>query len=114
MTFMGRRGRRLVNESFQAWVYGPVLPSLYQVAKVFKDDPITSLPPVTRNLNLPQHAVVREVVNHFGHYSPGELVDLTHTRNGAWYKNYIPRRRNIVIPDVDIKREYEARTSELP
>ena len=110
MTFMGRTGGRpLVNEAFEAWDFGPVLPSLYSAARIFGSDPITQLPRVNRNPALQEHRTIAEVVQFFGDKSPGELVDLTHVPNGAWDRNYVPRRKHVRIPNEDVLREYRMR-----
>ena len=40
---------------------------------------------------------------------PGELVNITHWRNGAWAKNYVAGKKGTKIPDSDIRDEYTAR-----
>jgi uncharacterized phage-associated protein len=40
--FLIRTGRPLIKQEFEAWDYGPVIPSLYREFKKFKDQPITS------------------------------------------------------------------------
>lgn len=114
MIFMGRNnGDLLISENFEAWDFGPVLSSLYQEAKIFGPDRISALPKVKRNLNLSEHKVIKEVVTFFGKKTPGELVDLTHIRGGAWDRHYIPKVRHIVIPNSDILNEYKNRNHAL-
>jgi hypothetical protein len=38
---------------------------------------------------------------------PGQLVEITHWRKGAWAKHYVPGLKGTVIPDESIKEEYE-------
>ena len=38
--YLGRKGDPLINESFEAWDYGPVLPSLYHEINFFDSDPV--------------------------------------------------------------------------
>lgn len=110
MTYMGRnKGAPLVNENFEAWDYGPVLPSLYQNARIFGSGAVESLPRFSRNLARPEHAVVRQVTNFFGDKTPGELVDLTHRKNGAWDRYYRPKVRHIQIPNQAILTEYRSK-----
>jgi len=97
----------LVEDAFEAWDFGPVVPDLYRTVKVFGAGRIEALPPVRRALNRREHRVVREVVEHFADRTPGQLVELTHRPGGAWDRNYIPGRRHIVIPNRHILDEYQ-------
>ena len=87
--------RPLVSVEFEAWQYGPVLPSVYQALKSFGsssvDQPITGLNPVTREQktleeldDLDSKDVCNRVVMSLAHLSPGRLVDLTHATEGPW------------------------------
>ena len=110
MTYLGRTGGQpLVSENFEAWDYGPVIPSLYQKAKIFGSGKIESLPRFSRNMAMREHSVVRDVTRYFGHKSPGELVDLTHKEGGAWDKYYKPKLKHVQIPNSAILREYRSK-----
>jgi uncharacterized phage-associated protein len=88
-------GRPLVRGSFEAWQYGPVHREAYDAFKRFGAKPITEdadkFDPVT-GTRKPLAAlddrsvfdVVQKVVQFYGAKSPGELVELTHAKNGPW------------------------------
>ncbi len=89
------RKHPLVQGTFEAWKYGPVLPAVYQSFKEYGSAPIITLAeglnPITRaRKTLPtledQEAkdVCDRVVMMFGNISPGRLVDLTHAKDGPW------------------------------
>ena len=40
MLYLGRYNEPLVNEVFEAWDYGPVLPTIYHSAKMFGRSPV--------------------------------------------------------------------------
>jgi uncharacterized phage-associated protein len=88
-------GAPLVRGSFEAWRYGPVHREAYDAFKRFGAKPITEdaekFDPVTgtrRSVPLPADRavsdVVQRVVQFYGAKSPGELVELTHAKNGPW------------------------------
>jgi uncharacterized phage-associated protein len=111
MFFLGRtNGRGLVNARFEAWDYGPVQPDIYRKVAMFGDRPIRD---VFYGRNVPVGAAetttLDEVSSSLIQKSPGELVAITHWKNGAWAKNYRPNARGIIIPDSDILDEYRAR-----
>lgn len=111
MVHMGENdGARLVNETFEAWDYGPVSPRLYARVRVFGADPVRNVfhgtPVVTDKLALAQ---LESSAKALLHKRPAELVALTHWPKGAWAKNYRPGALHIPIPDADILDEYRAR-----
>lgn len=109
MFYLGmNNGKPLVSESFEAWNYGPVLPSLYQGLKMFGADPIE---PLIFNFikdieNSSISKLVDEVAGALVNRDAWELVALTHSKSGAWVKNYHPGFNN-KIPNTDILEEYQ-------
>lgn len=110
MVHLGRYGRRLVDETFEAWDYGPVSSKLYHRAKVFGSGPVGNLfhgsGPIADRQS--EELLVEACTNLLGK-SPSELVAMTHAPNGAWAKNYQPDLLGIPIPDCDILDEYRDR-----
>lgn len=93
--FLVDTGRPLVRGSFEAWRYGPVHREAYDAFKCFGGKPITedaeSFVPVTgtrKPIALPADRamldVVQRVIQFYGGKSPGELVELTHAKDGPW------------------------------
>jgi uncharacterized phage-associated protein len=93
--YLVETGQGLVRGSFEAWQYGPVHREAYDAFKRFAAEPITEdadkLDPVTgirQALALPTDRavidVVQKVLQFYGAKSPGELVELTHAKNGPW------------------------------
>lgn len=110
MVHLGRTGERLIDAGFQAWDYGPVLPEIYQRAKMFGSDPIVGIFSHAESTEgKEEDAVLVEAAENLMHRSPGELVAETHWSKGAWAKNYRPNVWGIAIPDRDIIDEYERR-----
>lgn len=115
MAFLGRNGgrRRLIAEPFEAWDYGPVIPSLYHRLKVFGAGSVGNvfhgIPIVTQG---DEAAVIREASEKLANKSPGELIANTHREGGAWADHYCPGARGLVIPDNSILEEYRKRVGQ--
>ena len=113
MLFMGENnGARLADTDFEAWDYGPVSPEVYQRVRIFGANPIHQ--DIFFNEPRPndglREAYLHNVCTYLTGKKPGELVSITHWKNGAWAKNYKPGTHGIVIPDKDILDEYRCRT----
>lgn len=110
MVHLGRLSTPLVSETFEAWDNGPVLPSLYARLAMFGADPVKDVffvdaPPEGG----PDYALLREITEFTRPMTPGQMVALTHWRNGAWAKVYRPGVRHIPIPNQFIADEFRAR-----
>lgn len=103
----------LVRETFQAWDYGPVLPSVYHSAKVFGDSPIRNI--YKNRVGIPENTLAYRLLSDAANFnqdvSPGQLVAITHWKNGAWAKNYIAGARGRNISNEDIIEEINARAA---
>lgn len=114
MIHMGRNnGKPLFDGNFQAWDYGPVEPSLYHRAKSYGS---RALPDIFHDAlgfksEDPRRAVLDDVCERFLKFTPGELVDITHSESGAWATFYVPQAKGISIPNDAILREYHARNA---
>lgn len=112
MNFVGINGIRLVDEPFEAWDYGPVLPSLYHDCKAFGSKPV---PHVFWGAYLiggtPEANIIESAWQALRSDTPGQLVSNTHRHDGAWAKRYIAGAKGIKITDSDMIDEYRNRTA---
>lgn len=112
MVHLGRYEQRLIDETFEAWDYGPVSSKLYHRAKVFGSGPVGNLfhgsGPI---LDKRADDLIVEACKNLLPKSPSELVAMTHDPNGAWARNYRPDRLAIPISDNDIIDEYRSRVN---
>lgn len=109
MMYLGRTGTRLINGTFEAWDYGPVLPAVYSEAKVFGSRPITFLRSSGGAPDGDRAETLDEACDQLAKVSAGQLVNITHWKDGAWAKHYVPHRRGIIIPDEAILDEFRRR-----
>jgi uncharacterized phage-associated protein len=110
MVCMGRTEghEHLVDEPFEAWAYGPVLPSVYHEVKAFGAEPVGDV--FRRFQGAPEGSVQQQSLElgHalFGSLSGPQLIALTHSHGSAWDVAY-ERGRNVRLRDSDILAEYE-------
>jgi len=112
MAYTGAHGERLINENFEAWDYGPVLPSVYHICKYRGSKPITEsafLFADDLGDDSPEALMLSRAWQVLKDKTPGELVQNTHWCKGAWHKRYVPGARGIKITKDDMKEEWEAR-----
>lgn len=114
MIYIGRHGVNspLIEEDFEAWDYGPVLPDLYHRAKMFGSGPVRDIFYGINAATGEEGKFLVEACGHLIKKSPRELVSITHWKDGAWAKHYHTGYRGARIPRKDILAEYIARTGE--
>lgn len=96
---LGMYNKPLIKEKFEAWDFGPVEPDLYDSVKFFGAGPIKFIPK-SKEIEC---EVINEVFEYLKNKTGAELVQLTHRKNGAWYKT----KKGMIILDKHILEEYE-------
>lgn len=103
-------GIPVVDEGFQAWDYGPVIPELYQQLRQYGahaiDDYIRDIDPMTGQAvayvaNAQDHqfwAILDKVWEQYAGYSALQLSTLSHEPNSAWH---IARQANAFNAPID-------------
>lgn len=104
-----RLGTPLFKEKIEAWNLGPVVPSIYHTFKRFKkslideeayiinDDFNYIKAPLPKNKEVVK--ILNEVIEQYGHLPASKLIDLTHVKEGPWYKVFKKNEKFIKIPD---------------
>jgi uncharacterized phage-associated protein len=82
---LGLLGEPLFSEAIEAWVHGPVVPSVYSVVKSQRDKPISQ-----ELIGLPTHAMSKTVIAliemvwcRYAQFTPSQLRAMTH-EEPAW------------------------------
>lgn len=107
MVHLGRAGKPLISENFEAWTYGPIIPSLYKKLGFFGNSEIKN---IFHMVNSPSShdEIIKSIYDFFGKKESWELSRLTRSLKGAWVKNYNLDCQRI-IPNSDILEEYKKR-----
>lgn len=111
MNFVGKYNQRLVDEDFEAWDYGPVLPSLYHKCKAFGPKPVPQIFWGAVDIaGSPEASMIELAWNKLKSATPGQLVQTTHSGDGAWVRKYVPGARQIKILTTDMIEEHARRS----
>lgn len=70
----------MFEEQFEAWVHGPVIPSVYHQYKAYGFNPI-DIPYSIEDISESQLEVLEYVKNHYGNYDGKYLETLTHSQD---------------------------------
>jgi len=116
---------KLFNDEIQAWKLGPVIPSVYNEFKDHGKNPIGAnvravilkgdysgevdeIPEIDEWTNENKAKSLFIACSAYGEKKAWDLVDILHNgEKSAWKKNYSETTRGIIIPDEDIKSEFE-------
>lgn len=114
---LAKDGKALVDEPFQAWKYGPVMESLYHDLKVFGSSPVQgnswyvkSWPEIPAD-DIASRNVIQSVLDQCGRMSAGQLIELTHDKQGPWHAVFNSQEKGIAIEDEAIKAYFETITA---
>lgn len=106
--YLGNKGEALISEEFEAWLYGPVLPSLYHKTKEFADRPVGNIFSNLASYNDNEELkFIEETYKKISNHSAWDLVLMTHLKGGAWEKNFDENEKHTKIPNADILEEYK-------
>lgn len=102
LAYLKQEGKPLIDEDFEAWRHGPVIPSLYDKFKIYVSDSIkaTSKLNITK-LTKSEREVVEDIVERTLTKDEWELVNDTQ-QTQPWAENYICGY-SIVIPKSEMK-----------
>lgn len=118
---LGLFGEPLIDETIEAWKYGPVIQPIYHEFKSFGSSDITRAGTVfdldTFDLIEPRPegdedvlALVKTVWDEYGKFSALKLSSMTHISNGPWAKARYGHEeaRSVPIPNESIRSYFEA------
>ena len=109
---LGKFGRPLVEEEFEAWQYGPVLRDLYSAIKDFGSKPVTKIDNA-KDIELdPQEKRLIEVVtNFYAKYDGLRLSALTHAPDSPWDTAWKMAGKNTIMSNDLIENYYSSQVN---
>ncbi len=126
--YIALTGRPLLNEQFQAWKFGPVLPSMYHRLKKFGggnineyaevyDHSLQRFRPAAPPEQDETFLKVRDFVwSQYGKWESVALSNLTHIENGAWHRTRKahPNIQGPQISNEDIATDFRPLVTPTP
>ncbi|OWT74675.1 MULTISPECIES: Panacea domain-containing protein [unclassified Achromobacter] len=102
----------LVEQRFEAWRLGPVLPKLYRTYRPFSCNPLSATHPIfTRQTSLPADSdsaeLIDVVVDEYGDYSAAELIARTQEPGGPWEQVWLKHIEAGKISHASIKAHFQ-------
>jgi uncharacterized phage-associated protein len=119
-------GKPLISEQIQAWQYGPVIGSLYQIFKEAGSNPIrfaASVPiqggyisaKLEREGRAEEVAIAKRIIERvwkqYGRYTAAQLTTLTHSENSPWARVPNKEEPEQVIPNESIRSYFVQQAS---
>jgi uncharacterized phage-associated protein len=107
-------GKPLINERFEAWKYGPVVPEIYQDFKLYGSKPIVDTHEYMPSFDDDKRPRVNEEAYDAINYTWDVLKDFsalklsywTHEADSPWSKFYAAEQRSTPIPNEEIKKYF--------
>lgn len=85
--YLKNNGKQLItDEPFEAWQFGPVIDNVYHKYSIYGGNPIIN----KQNYDIKTEimADLRNVIINLSNVSSWSLVNLSHSKDGAWDKTY--------------------------
>lgn len=90
-------GTPLFEDDIEAWMYGPVVPSVYRKYNEFGRNGLFSDPEITLELSKEEHDLFMQVYNIYSEFSAIGLMNLTHSED-PW-KNATPGKGHVITKE---------------
>ena len=97
------RGPLFKDEEFQAWKYGPVVPSVYYDFWRFAGNTIMATFPPSQEINKGTSDFLLGILREYKDVGLGRIVEKSY-ESAPWKRNYVPGEKN-VIPYADMEAE---------
>jgi uncharacterized phage-associated protein len=109
---LGLYGRPLINESIEAWQYGPVVPSVYHRYKRFGSNFISDIPNCfPEGFDPSEVSTIEQVFKGYGRRSGISLSSLTHEPGTPWSQTVQQSGIGAVISNDLIEDYYRRRAA---
>lgn len=106
--YVHKTGESPINELFEVWKYGPVLPSVYNAFSVFGAKPITEYAKdaagKSRKVSESKNPILAQVLDitwaKYKRFTAVQLSSMTHKKGSGWYRAYTDNRELITVEDM--------------
>ena len=98
MTYLVNTGKRLIDEDFEAWQYGPVIKDVYERFSSYAATPIELKQDFSENFPSKYANEIQQKINNLARIRTSYLVDISHKEGTPWdivYNNGMGNHRII-------------------
>lgn len=99
-------GSPLFNDDIEAWIYGPVIRSIYKAYKKHGIDIIKQNQEELISLTSDEIEAIDFALEYYGKFTGPELINRTH-QEAPWKSNFDSANNHKVIPNSDIYNYYK-------
>lgn len=78
--------KQLIDDDFEAWPYGPVIPKVYYDFCQYGGMDIEKNFDVTLDIETIEMTFINNIIERYKEIKPWDLVEITHRKGGAWDK----------------------------
>lgn len=94
-----KTGQALFDDDFEAWQYGPVIPSVYRMFSLFGGMKITRSVNEDIEIDEATKRLINPIIDKYSNYAAWDLVSMTHRKGDAWDKIFQGGKGNkLLIP----------------
>lgn len=110
------KGEPLVKEQFQAWKYGPVIPTIYSTYKFYGKEPITDtywldkqdkIEEEVKKIDRESKLTIDLTWTTLKNIDAIKLSNWTHSKDSPWFRYYKEGGTDIVIPNEEIENYFQ-------
>lgn len=108
--YMMETGEELIDEDFEAWIIGPVIPEVYWEYSIYAGAPIISFYKIEYEIDPQIEKVIGKLARNLTYVKPWKINSMTMFDGGAWSQTYEKGKRNRIWPSLikeDVKKNYE-------
>ena len=102
--YLAAKNEQLLSERPKAWDYGPAFPRVHKILK-------SGLEKYEDQLDLQSLSeydfIIDPILDHFGNWTAGNLVDWTHKEGSAWRKQVEHGNKYEVMDNMDIRTNFK-------
>lgn len=108
--YMMKTGKELIDEEFEAWVIGPVIPEVFWEYSIYAGAPIISFYEIEYEIDPEIEKVIGKLARNLTYVKQWEINNMTMFDGSAWSKTYEKGKRNRIYPSLireDVEKNYE-------
>ena len=108
--YMMKTGKELIDEDFEAWSIGPVIPEVFWEYSIYAGAPIMSFYKIEYSIDPEIEKVIRKLARNLTYKKQWEINNMVMFDGSAWSKTYEKGKRKRIYTSLireDVEKNYE-------